>query len=213
MLDKKRATQAEDKAIRKASILEAAATLLMENPQQLPSVIRIAQASQLAKGTVYLYFSTKEEIFQALLEEKLMTMLDGLKQGVLAGNSVEKHINSLVYYIKQNPSLLPLASMAKSVLEQNLDALCGEAFKKQLAMRVRETALALEGAYPSINNNGEQLIVRSFAITIGLWQMLDWPNHLKHLLEGELFSAFNQDYYSELQDMLMQLWKQYVFDV
>jgi AcrR family transcriptional regulator len=49
--------------------LTAADELFAAAQDQLPSVSSIAEAAGLAKGTVYLNFETKEEIFAQLLLE------------------------------------------------------------------------------------------------------------------------------------------------
>ena len=61
-----RAVQAEDKAARRAAILAAAEQLIGRNPESFASVAEVAEAAGLAKGTVYLYFRTKEEIVLAV---------------------------------------------------------------------------------------------------------------------------------------------------
>ncbi|HRH91851.1 MAG TPA: helix-turn-helix domain-containing protein, partial [Agitococcus sp.] len=54
-----------DKLLRRADFINAAHHLFREQ-KILPSVADIAKSAGLAKGTVYLYFKTKEEIFIAL---------------------------------------------------------------------------------------------------------------------------------------------------
>ena len=62
-----RARQDEDKAIRRATILKAAEDLLEVGAPDLPSASAIAKEAKLAKGTLYLYFGTKEEIYLSVL--------------------------------------------------------------------------------------------------------------------------------------------------
>lgn len=203
---KKRATKEEDKAIRRASILRAAANLFLQDHSSLPSVIKIAQASGLAKGTVYLYFKTKEEIFQALLEEQYLAQLTLLNNCIDSGDSFDTLIESLIKHIRANPEFLPLASMSKSVLEQNLMLDCSVDFKRQLVTQFNETADKLEKVYPVFKGKAQILLMRSYAMTLGLWQMLDWPTHLKPLLEEPGFEAFNVAFEEELKASLSLLW-------
>lgn len=203
---KKRATNNQDKALRRASILTAAGQLFLESPSALPSVIKIAQAAGLAKGTVYLYFKTKEEIFLALLEEQYASQLrlmdDCLDQN-LAPTAI---VDLMVGYLKENPSFLPLASMSKSVLEQNLMLECCTDFKRQLVIQLNQTADKLERQFPALSGKGHTLLTRSYALTLGLWQMLDWPEHLKPLLDEPDFEVFAQPFEKELKSALMMLW-------
>ena len=58
-----RAYEREDKEKRRQAIIDAAAELLDMEASGLPSVDSIAERANLAKGTIYLYFKFKEEIF------------------------------------------------------------------------------------------------------------------------------------------------------
>lgn len=206
MLDKKRAIQAEDKLLRRAEILNAAAALFLENNQQLPSVQSIASRAGLAKGTVYLYFRTKEEIFQALLESQFTVLFSTFNTALATGTRVEKFSQLLVDYLRSVPSFLPLTAMAKSVIEQNLALGCGEAFKYELAQQLNTTAQQLEQVMPVFKGQAHSLLLRTYALMVGLWQMLDWPQNLKHLQQAPEFHAFSRDYYAELQDAVTALW-------
>lgn len=206
MLDKKRAIQAEDKRLRRAEILNAAAALFLENPRQLPPVQAIASRAGLAKGTVYLYFRTKEEIFQALLESQFNDLFSAFNAAIATGSQPDQFGVLLAAYLRNQAAFLPLSAMAKSVLEQNLDLGCGESFKLQLARQLSQTAQALEKAFPPLVGQAEGLLLRTYALMLGLWQILDWPAELVPLRQQPGFEVFNRDYYTELQQALTDLW-------
>ncbi|HET7403967.1 MAG TPA: helix-turn-helix domain-containing protein, partial [Usitatibacter sp.] len=63
-----RAIALEDKEERGNAILDAAEALYLEHPDRIASVAEVAHAAGLAKGTVYLYFPSKEEMLLALHE-------------------------------------------------------------------------------------------------------------------------------------------------
>ena len=71
-----RAVQAEDKAARRAAILEAAGRLLARDPENFASVAQVAEEAGLAKGTVYLYFKTKEEMLMSIHAEQAAHLFD-----------------------------------------------------------------------------------------------------------------------------------------
>lgn len=60
-----------EKAERRATILDAARTLLFKEGISGTSVHQIAKMTELSVGTIYLYFRSKEEIFATLQEEGL----------------------------------------------------------------------------------------------------------------------------------------------
>lgn len=63
-----RARSVEEKQVRRADILRAAEELWTRTPYADLSMNQVAREVQLAKGTLYLYFETREELFLALLE-------------------------------------------------------------------------------------------------------------------------------------------------
>lgn len=60
-----------EKEQRKEQILDAARTLVIKEGLAATSVHQIAKLTELSVGTIYLYFSSKEEIFATLQEEGL----------------------------------------------------------------------------------------------------------------------------------------------
>src|SRR5688572_16223080 len=63
-----RAVAVEDKEARRNAILDAVEKLFLRHPDRMASVAEVAAAAKLAKGTVYLYFPSKEEMLLALHE-------------------------------------------------------------------------------------------------------------------------------------------------
>jgi AcrR family transcriptional regulator len=69
---RQRARNDEDKQVRRAEILTQAAALLGKHPYARITMSQVAAGSGLAKGTLYLYFRSKEELFLALLQRELV---------------------------------------------------------------------------------------------------------------------------------------------
>ena len=65
---------------RKRQILDAARSLLFEQGLQATSVNKIANSAELGVGTIYFYFSSKEEIFAALQEEGIELLHNKIKK-------------------------------------------------------------------------------------------------------------------------------------
>ncbi|HUP96477.1 MAG TPA: TetR/AcrR family transcriptional regulator, partial [Usitatibacter sp.] len=68
---KQRAMGSQDKEERRQAILDAAEKLFLKHPERMASVSEVAAAAGLAKGTVYLYFPSKEEMLLALHERHI----------------------------------------------------------------------------------------------------------------------------------------------
>ena len=71
MAIRQRAIGAEDKEERQQALLDAAERLLLRSPERMASVAEVADEAGLAKGTVYLYFPSKEELLLALHERNV----------------------------------------------------------------------------------------------------------------------------------------------
>src|SRR2546423_8493289 len=79
-----RAVGVEEKEARRSAILGAAQKLFLKHPDRMANVAEVADAAGLAKGTVYLYFPSKEEMLLALHDRHvaaffadLIALLDG----------------------------------------------------------------------------------------------------------------------------------------
>ena len=64
------------KEARPAEILKAALALFAERGYAATKLEDVAAAAGIAKGTVYLYFPTKEELFKAVVRQELLPNLD-----------------------------------------------------------------------------------------------------------------------------------------
>src|ERR671912_253682 len=89
MIIRTRAVLAEDKQERQQAILDAAERLLRRSPERVANVAEVADEAGLAKGTVYLYFPSKEELLLALHERHVdaffRTVIDALESDAAVG--------------------------------------------------------------------------------------------------------------------------------
>jgi AcrR family transcriptional regulator len=216
---KTRALTSDDKYIKRSLILNAARELFLANDRQLPAVATIANQAGLAKGTVYLYFSTKEEIFLALLAEEFAGLL-GTIHAFLGKNISHKKaskahrqdlanglIQEIVTYLKTHPEFLRLDAMSYSVLEQNLSDEFLYAFKFELTRSLVDTGKLLETVLALEDARGASLLLRTYALMRGLWQSLDYPEHLQKLLSKPVFAPIRPEFHGELTATLTEYWR------
>ena len=81
---------------RNAEILEAAHKVFAQNGFSGTSVEAIAQEAGMAKGTLYLYYESKYEIYCAALKSGLVALCGELKQQVDAADTVEEKLRAYV---------------------------------------------------------------------------------------------------------------------
>jgi AcrR family transcriptional regulator len=67
---------------RREDLINAAQKLFIENGVAATTIDQIAAGAQIAKGTFYLYFSSKEDVLAALRERFVRDYLDGIEAAV-----------------------------------------------------------------------------------------------------------------------------------
>ncbi len=79
------------KAARPKEILDAALSLFAEKGFAATRLEEVAERAGVSKGTIYLYFESKEAVFKALVQEKLAGRIDGFAEMLRAfeGSSAE----------------------------------------------------------------------------------------------------------------------------
>lgn len=209
---KLRAIDDSEKAARRQSILDAAKALYLSDTSGLPSVISIARKAGLAKGTVYLYFKTKEEIFLAMLSEDYETLMIEVIKLLDAPSSpdelVDELLATLICFLDDNPLFMPLASMASPVLEQNVEIEIVGKFKLMLIDKINLIDELFRKAFPQFpEGQCGSLLLHTNALILGLWQMQNWPEKLKPLQQQYPFNKVIPDFKKDLALSLKNLWK------
>lgn len=205
-----RAMHAEDKEERRQAILDAAERLLLEHPQRIVSVDEVAARAGLAKGTVYLYFPSKEEILLGLHERHCEHFFDGMVELLTRGKKVEFDDTLAVVHqrIVNEPGFLPLAGVCFGLMEKSIPVEAQRAFKIHLGAWITETAAGLERHFLQLEpGHGFMLLMHSYALIVGLWQMLH-PTPIRDAVHAQAeLEMFKLDYTTELDSALRALWE------
>ena len=199
---------AEDKQARRQAILDAAGALFVAGDGSLPAAAEIATAAVLAKGTVYLYFRTKEEIFTDLLLQACLAALDRIEASFAVQldsrrTQVATFVTTYVGHVAQYPLLLRLDAMSHSILEKNLDAAKLRDFKLTFVSRLVATGTVVEQALRLSPGRGTSLLMRSFALTRGLWQSSSADDCVVDPALVSIQPPFDQ----ELAEALTEYWR------
>lgn len=75
---------------KRTEILEAAVKLFSERGFEKTTVDEIATKANVGKGTIYLYFQNKEDIFLGVLEEGMAKLLDIFEKIIQSGNFTQQ---------------------------------------------------------------------------------------------------------------------------
>jgi TetR/AcrR family transcriptional regulator len=126
---KRRAVTDVLKVARRDAILVAAQALFCKEPFESIAMSDIAAAAGLAKGTLYLYFRTREEIFLALLTREYSSWLAAFARESKRLASPEATLDWIAASFAERREFVHLAALLHAVLERNLPIETARDFK------------------------------------------------------------------------------------
>jgi TetR/AcrR family transcriptional regulator len=126
---KRRAVTDALKDARRDAILAAARALFCAEPFESIAMSQVAAAAGLAKGTLYLYFRTREEIFLALLTREYSAWLAAFAEEAKRFATPEAALDWIAASLSGRQELVLLAGILHAVLERNLSVETARAFK------------------------------------------------------------------------------------
>ena len=208
-----RAVDEQDRQARRTSILEAARILFREGDGRLPTAAEVATAAGLAKGTVYIYFKTKEEIFANVLLEGWLPILRSTEKIFLRSKrkwrfqQAQAFINATVHRLMEEPELLRLDALSAGVLEKNMkrDALLE--YKRQFNQGLFDAGSHIDSALSLASGRGVQLLLRTYALTRGLWQTAAHFEELEASGLDVVSTRPKMPFFQDLYEALEEYWR------
>lgn len=190
-----RANTAEGKQQKHQAIIDAAAELF-QHDLTLPTVATIAKKSGQAKGTVYLYFSSKETIYLSLLQQHYKIWFEQLHETLNTTQSLAELLNCFVKYPLEDALFFPLASLACSTLEPACNEKVRDDYFLWINDNFNQLSAQISHQFPMLNH-GQALALfnDSHAQILGLWQQRQ-----RHL---------DADFEANIKAALARLWKGY----
>lgn len=202
----------EDKEARRNDILGAALTLFLQDMRRLPAVAGIAAEAGLAKGTVYLYFETKEQIFADLLSREWGALLSHVGESFVGGGhgrgaTVARFIDRFAAFLGSHPYFLWLDSLGYGSLETNLSPDEYWRFKQAFSSALERAGGQVDSGLSLPLGHGLMLLVRSYALAKGLWQTFDIPDRLRADERFADHPLAKVDFDEELRTALGDYWR------
>jgi AcrR family transcriptional regulator len=172
---KRRARADADKQSRRRSLLRAAAEAFDELPYEAVTVADVARRADLAKGTVYLYFATKEELFLQLALEQLGEWLREV-EAALTGDAApvgpEPLAELLARTLAGRVRLGRLLALQYAVLERNVAPAVALAWRRGVLAHATPVAAALERRCPALRpGDGLTVLLHLHAAAVGLYPL------------------------------------------
>jgi AcrR family transcriptional regulator len=201
-----------EKNERRQQILQSAAALFETAHYDQVSILEVARLSGLAKGTVYLYFNTKEELFLALLDQAFGDWFADLQQCLLTFPESEPLLrvtrlaSALTESLQQHPLLLRLLPILHTVLEHNIPYPVALEFKQHLRTHLLQTGEQIEGCLPFLKpGQGAELLLSAYAGLIGLQSMTQPSEVVSQVLQQPEMAMFVIDAPAALYQMVSRL--------
>jgi AcrR family transcriptional regulator len=205
---KRRARSDQDKAARREGLLEVAAQLWTEKNFASITMNEVASRAQLAKGTTYLYFQTKEELLLALLERELKNWFLALGTGLNAKPSFtpKEFAKLIVKSLSKRDALLRLLSIQANILEHNINFERALEFKQFLLRHASTAGVLLEAKLMFLKRSeGIELLQRINALIIGFHDLANPSQVVARALERPELKPFRLEFFKQFQSTLETL--------
>jgi AcrR family transcriptional regulator len=206
---RRRAIRDEQKEERRQAILDTAWQLLQSKGYEALTMADVANTLGLAKGTVYLYFQTKEALFLALVEQQLTDLFSEFDAALLersGATSIAGVINAICEALEKRPGLARLLAILHTILEQNISLAEATRFKYFLKQHFEKTGKLLEQRLPFLKaGEGAHLLFQCHALVIGIWQLADPAPVVQEALQQADLQVFKIDFAHEFSQTLQAL--------
>jgi AcrR family transcriptional regulator len=165
-----RARSSEQKALRRHAVLETAEVYFKEVGYEAFSMAQLAKKSGVAKGTLYLYFNTREELFLTLYEQSLVRWSQ-IFIGSLSDTTTSKTYAQSLYKTTQADGVfLPLLIRLEHVIEHNVAILRLIESKRVFINQVEAVAAATSTALRLSTAQATEVVKTMGVLLIGATQ-------------------------------------------
>jgi AcrR family transcriptional regulator len=174
---RRRALTHEQKGERRDTIVAAAARLFAASRYDHVTMAGIARAAGVAKGTLYVYFRTKEELFLAYAETEVGAFFADLHARLERATDARGPVavvGAVGEAIGRRPEMMRLVVLLHLVLESNTAFERALAFRRALVPMLQRTGGAVERHLPFLEpGGGARLLLTIHAMALGFQQLAD----------------------------------------
>ncbi len=207
----KRAISEEAKKQRITDILFVAEKLLLSSDYKDITMAMIAKDAKLAKGTLFLYFETKEDLFLTLAEQLITQWSHTTQktiQEAIAHNitySVDQCAEVLVDSVN-NKLFMKLVSILDDTLEQNISLSRAIRFKTFLKEELLAIGTCIEKILPLPSlGHGAMLLHDLFICLVGTYKIAHPSPVIKQAVQTPGLEFFDKDFIETLQRLSVYL--------
>jgi AcrR family transcriptional regulator len=197
-----RARKESEKQQRRQAILDATWEMYQTTSYDAMAIAAVAERVGLAKGTMYLYFATKEALFLALAEHEMSAWFDDVF--IQLGEErpawdIPGTVRVLCSTLDARPALTRLLAILSTVLEHNIDLETATRFKRMVLAHMQRIGVLLELRLPFLApGEGTQVLLRCYALVIGLGHLADPAPIVREALRQPDLAPLNVSFAYEL---------------
>ena len=170
----KRARSEAQKQDRKSVILDAARAMLADSDASALTMNGLAKRAGVAKGTLYLYVKTKEEVFALLLADDVVSYVEHVSPALDTADGLSAATQA---FVATHPLFLPFVARITSIIETNLslDALVD--FKRLSRDQTQALMAALQATHTMESAQALEVTLALWSTLQGAAQLCIAPNH------------------------------------
>jgi AcrR family transcriptional regulator len=175
-----RALDADEKAERREALLNAAERLY-EPSLQLPGVAEVAAEAGMAKGTVYLYFRSREALYLGLHQRQAQRFFEELAQRLAQPGPFDQEtmLGIVDAHMIRRPAFLSLCNACMAAPADAVDEASQEAFHFAIGTAMAQVGAELERHLPRLRpGEGLRFLHQGYALLLGLYQLVGQPSRV-----------------------------------
>ena len=205
----RRAYRPEEKELRRQDILAGALELFRDTPYPDLRMTDLARRLGLGKGTLYLYFPTKESLFLAVLQAEMGAWFKHAARRLAATPAGAPPIpvaEGLVQELVARPLLPKLQALLHGVLERNVPVAEAAAFARFLQAGVTRVGARLEQVLPGLpRGQGPVYLIRFHGLVMGSQLMAARPPTVRAAIQGQDMAIFDFSFEDVLRGAAVDL--------
>lgn len=205
---KKRAVLEKDKLSKRASIIQSAAFLLQKKDWAELSMDEVAKRAKIAKGTLYLYFPTKEDLCLRVHIGDYEAWFFDMEVFLTETKTIDADIFSkwFVDSMDRHVRFLKLLPIVPTILEKNASVETIREFKLSLKEQIFRILPLLLKVFPFLNEkSGFLFLMQCHALAVGSWSHGFPSDQFKEAVKENGLDIFILDYKLFLQTSILTL--------
>jgi AcrR family transcriptional regulator len=215
ILDKaprKRAVLEKDKLTKRTNIIQAAATLLLKKDLNDLSMDEVAKRAKVAKGTLYLYFPTKEDLCLRVHISDYQLWFDDLGKFLdTSMNTNQSFVDWFVTSFERHPRFVKILPIVPTILEKSAGYETIKEYKSELLTHLQSIMPRLTQKLGFKNESDTfMLILQCHAIAIGSWSHGFPSSTVKQILSEENMQVFQINYFQFVKSSIETLIQGYI---